>query len=409
MDPLSFFVGGLTLGFVNAIGPRIVQRLLPTPFDQAQIVSIETQRQRLLDEEKRFDRQMIEARERLVEELQHRKDMLELQEQLRRWQFDFLPKAFLQASGSAGGRALNIILRMSDHRRQSSADDRSVDLLKDAVMAAEEQLTALYSSERLFPRSHEVSPKNGVLFYPHYRLERELPVQSAVTTLSSLLASEPVLLVDIAIRDGLRYRVTLAHWGDAMGDQPQPVLLPSQTLDLSGMASDPERAGSTLSLTLIALLVALSDNFHLLRHLSAMPQPAMPGLMAFVKKTPHADINWNGLYPIYARTLDTLGDRAPSIAAEMSASLAIATRDSENPIAQQMLERAVRHYAKAHKQPFDLQRTLDRLSISSFSGEHPFLLQALQQVGGLKPNPEHSLRTKQEAYALLTGSRKRDA
>lgn len=403
------FVGALTLGFVNAIGPRIVQRFIPTPFDQAQIVSIGTQRQRLVDEDKRFERQMTEARARLLDELQHRKDMIELQEQLRRWQFDFLPAAFLKASEAAGGKALNIVIRLSDHRRVSVGDnDPATIILKDAVMAAEEQMIALYAGDRLFPETPETTPKNGVLFYADYRLGRELPVQSAVTALSSLLASEPVVLVDIAIRDGLRYRLTISHWGGAIGDAPQPVILPSQTLDLSAIAaSEPERVSLTLSLTLTSLLVALSDNFHLLRHLWAKPQPAMPALMKFIRKYSGASVDWEGIFPVYRRSLDLLGDRAPAIATDIAADLALAIHaEGQHALAQKYLKQAACYFAAAYHQSEDFSQILQKLIRSSLNKEHPSLVEALMQVGGLKPEPLLNMRSKTEVYNLLVEPKK---
>lgn len=406
VDPISLAFGGLASGFVGAIGPRLVQQIMPTPFDRAQTISIEVQRQRLVDEEKRFERQTAEARERLLIELQHRQDMIALQEQLRRWEFDFLPSAFIQASAVAGGRSLNIILHMSNHRRIKHENiDHSAIMLKEAVFFAEEQMVSLYTADRIFPQNYADTSQNTVLFYPSSNLDKELPIQSTVTTLASVLASEPVILVDIAIRDGFSYRVTIAHWGDAMGTAPQPVILPPQTINLVPFMSDIKRASSILSLTLTGLLVALSDNFHLLRHMGAMPTPAMPSLINSVNGTADASVDWKALCRVYGHTLDMLADRSPIIATDIAAKLALATHAAnEDELAKDMLGYAVRIYAKSYRQPDNPQQVIDRLASTSLGTEQKALLDALHIVGGLEAKPAAPVRSKHDTYMLLTGA-----
>lgn len=408
MEPISAALTSIAIlgnGFVNAIGPRIAQKLFPTPFDQAQIVAIETQRQRLIDEESRFQRQIAESRVRLLQELTHRKDMVELQEQLRRWQFDFLPAAFINMSQSAGGTALNIILRISDHRRSPGGkSDVEAIMLKDAMMAAEEQIIALYSAESLFPYGSIIGPRNGVFFYADYNLRRELPIQSAVTTLSTLLSSEPVVLIDIAIRDRQRYRVTVSHWGDAMGDAPQPVTLPSKTLDLSAFTNDQQQAAGALSVSLISLLVAISDGFHMLRHSWATPQPALPSILSYLRRTSGLAIDWEALYAIYQKSIEITASRSPNIAIELCAHFAIAAqRIGEKDVANMALEQAQRIFCGLYRQISDPQQIVTRLVASSLQHHYPQLLSALKVIADVSPQTT-SVRSKEDTYALLSQS-----
>lgn len=402
MDPIATPIAFIVSGFIQALGPRIAQGLFPSPFDRAQIIAIETQRQRLIDEESRFQRQMTESRERLLQELQHRRDMVELQEQLRRWQFNVLPSDFIRRSQLAGGGTLNIILRNSDHRRVGSSEpDLPAIILKEAILNAEDRLTTLYAADRLFPSRSVSHVGNGVLLYADYRLGAELPVQAAVTTLSSLLASEPVVLVDIALRDQLRYRVTISHWGDAMGGDTHAVTQGPQTLDLSGLAKSAEQAASALSTSLLLLLVSLCDNFHLMRHNALRPTPALPEIVRDLKDTSALSTDWGAVFNSYEHSIDAIGTRAPMMAIDMAAGLAIEVqRAGLGHAAAVIAQRALGYFGLAYRTQDDAQQVLNRLVTSKLGDAHADLKRALQDVLGVE-HVHHQGRTKLEAYRLL--------
>lgn len=402
MDPIATPIAFVISGFIQALGPRIAQGLFPSPFDRAQVIAIETQRQRLIDEESRFQRQMTEARENLLHELQHRRDMLELQEQLRRWQFNVLPSDFIRRSKMAGGSALNIILRISDHRRvEASKPDRPAMILKEAIMNAEDRITTLYAADRLFPSRSLSCVGNGVLLYADYRLGAELPIQAAVTTLSSLLASEPVVLVDIAIRDQLRYRVTLSHWGDAMGGDTHAVTQGPQTLDLFALVNSAEQAASALSASLLILLVGLCDNFHLMRHNALQPKPALPEILRDLKGTRTLSGDWSAVLSSYEYSINAIGIRAPMMAIDMAAGLAIEVQRAGLGDTAALIARwALGYFGLAYRMSDDPQQIMNRLVTTKLGDAHSDLKRALRDVLGIK-HIHHPGRTKLEAYRLL--------
>lgn len=406
MDPIATPIAYIASGFIQALGPRIAQGLFPTPFDRAQVIAIETQRQRLIDDESRFQRQMAESRERLLQELQHRRDMVELQEQLRRWQFNVLPSNFICRSQKAGGSVLNIILRVSDHRRVGSSEpDLPAIILKEAIINAEDRLTTLYAGDRLFPYRSASQASNGVLFYADYRLGAELPIQAAVTTLSGLLASEPVVLVDVALRDQLRYRVTISHWGDAMGGDALAVTQAPQTIDLSPLANSAEQAAAALSTSLLVLLISLCDNFHMMRHAAAQPRPALPEIVRDLRETSTLSADWGGVFTSYLHSIHAIGTRAPIMAIDMAAGLAVEVhRAGLGDAAAAMAQRALGYFGLAYRMSDDPQQVMNRLVTTKLGDTHADLKHALCDVLGIE-QIQYQGRTKLEAYRLLNEQR----
>lgn len=420
MDPLSLVVGGAVVAFVNSIGPRLIQALIPTKFDQAQVLSIANQRDRLVLEERRFETQMREARERMLIEHQQRLELAERAAQLSRWPMEFLPADYIRRSGDSNGRSLNVIVRQSDHRRGPSADPANMEstarLLKDALFVAEDQMLKWYTGDRF--GSRRGGAYNGVLFYPDYRLHAAKDIQSIVSVLSSLTYTEPSVLIDIAVLDRLVYRVTISHWGAACSDGPRAITLPPVVVNLSSLVNDETKARIALSVTMSSIVASIADTFHLLRRPHELPVPAMFELISHGGNVEDPASYWKPISESYRTGLAHLAERSPLLASELSANAALAAHGAkQGPYADSFLENAVRYFRQIHHKELSEFAVLKKLHALRTPCSEPFRLQvALESIRGhvFLPEDQPEVEAKQPGtlsslYASLGPTKVHDA
>ena len=389
-DPVSIAIGGTVLAFVNSIGPRIVQRLIPAKFEQAQIANVALQRERMDREEERFEFQVQEGRQRLLIEHRHRLELTEWQHQLARWPMEFMPADFIRRSGDANGRALNVIVRQTDHRAiqaQNDTADLTLRLLKEALLIAEDQMLAWYSPQQT-PNDMISGRSNGVLFYPDYRVHKDKSIQGILAVLSNMVGTEPSILVDISILDRHFYRVTVSHWGEAYDDAGRAISLPPFIIDLSSVSADPQKSKFLLSLALSSAIASMADTFHVLRAPHGLQQPALPRLMALGTAADVPATYWKPVTQAYQSGLRYVSDRAPLLASELAAGAALAAdRANHRSYAETLLDDALLYYRRANHFEGDDPAVMTRLSGSRPRNSEPLRLQlALEGLRGLSPS-----------------------
>lgn len=405
IDPITAAVAAAGYGLANSIGPRLIQKLIPTPFDKAQIASIETQRLRLQSDEARFERQLEEARERLLNEHRQRRELLEYQEQLKHWPHSVLPMDFINRSGEANGRSLNIILRQSDHRQSAaggSNQDISVRILNRAILIAEDQMIDWYSNQQL--ANNRVSDSvNGVLFYPSYKLTAPEDIQSTTTTLSSLMRTEPTILLQIAVCGNLVYRLAISHWGEAFGDTSKAIALSPILINLSSLASDEQSAQRTLSMVLTTVIVSMADTFHLLRRPHDLAVPAIYNLMKLSQSLDHAKVYWEPIVKTYRTGLKHVADHAPLLASELAANTAlVAAKAGQTEQSVLFLQDAVHFFCVATSFQGDEQQLLNRINSNHPTATEKLKLQqALIEIRRLSPEPVVNRRSLDEVLSSL--------
>lgn len=386
-DPLSMAIGGATLAFVNSIGPRIVQRLIPVKFEQAQVANVALQRERMEREEERFEFQVQEGRQRLLVEHRHRLELTEWQHQLARWPMEFMPADFIRRSGDANGRALNVIVRQTDHRSvvtKGDTSDATLRLLKEALLIAEDQMLTWYSPQQN-PTDRIDARNNGVLFYPDYRVHKDKSIQGILAVLSNMVATEPSILFDISIIDHHFYRVTVSHWGEAYDDAARAISLPPFIIDLSSVAADPQKSKFLLSLALSSAIASMADTFHALRAPHGLRQPALPKLMAMGTTANVPATYWKPVTHAYQSGLRHVSDRAPLLASELAADAALAAEHANHrSYAETLLNDALSYYRRANHFEGDDLAVMTRLLGSRARNAEPLRLElALEGLRGL--------------------------
>ena len=386
-DPLSMAIGGATLAFVNSIGPRIVQRLIPVKFEQAQIANVALQRERMEREEARFEFQVQEGRKRLLLEHRHRLELTEWQHQLTRWPMEFMPADFIRRSGDINGRALNVIVRQTDHRStplKNNTADTTLRLLKDALLIAEDQMLTWYSSQEDL-KCFGASRGNGVLFYPDYRVHKDRSIQGIVAVLSNMIGTEPSILFDISILDHHFYRVTVSHWGEAYEESARAISLPPFIIDLSSLAADQQKSKFLLSLALSSAIASMADTFHVLRVPHGLHQSALPRLMAMGTIADVPATYWKPVTHAFQSGLRHVSDRAPLLASELAAGAALAADNANHRgYAQALLDDALLYYRRANHFEGDDHAVMTRLTGSRARNAEPLRLElALEGLRGL--------------------------
>jgi hypothetical protein len=386
---IDILLGSIALTFVNSIGPRVVQRLIPTKFEEAQIASVALQRERMEQEERRFEQRLVEDRQRFLAEHQSRLELTEWQHQLARWPMGCLPADFIRRSADAHGRALNVIVRQTDHRPQKkeTKNDATLLLLKDAIFKAEGRMLEWYPlTDQSFSALSQRA--NGVLFYPDYRVHRDSAVkgvQEVVTTLSNSLSTEPTVLIDLAVTSDLICRVTVAHWGEVYNSQAHAIALPSFLIDLSTLESEVGKASFYLSLSLSSIIASMADTFHLLRSPHAFPTPELPQLMAWSANAKLPGSFWKPLTQAYQAAIGHVAENAPALASELSAGAALVTHSAQQQqFADELLNDAIRYYRAATRFSGDEQAIMNRLTAARARRDEPLKLQsALDELRGL--------------------------
>ncbi len=384
IDPISAGVAAAALGLAHSIGPRLVQALIPTPFDKAQVVGIEVQRQRLAAEEARFIQSNADARQRILLDYEQRRGQAEFQKQLDSWPIRPLAVDFIRRSGEARGRAVNVIVRQTDHRNtgpDDAAHAMSQRILRGALHQAERQILKWYTMDT----TQDVPSRNGVFFYPGYALYPAGDIQSFATTLAGLVGTEPTLLIDIALCDDLKYRVAISHWGQAYQEGSTLQVLDPIDIDLSAMAHDEEQAHFALTITLSSAIMSMADSFHLLRRPHEFPEPAIFRLMQFGRAKVDLPDYWGTIVEPYRVALGYIAERAPLLASELAAKAALsAQRADQVDHAQHLLTDSLVHFRKAFSVAGDEQAVIDRVSCRPLPicGDSPVVL-ALKAIRGV--------------------------
>ncbi len=397
-DPLSIAIGGTIIAFVNSVAPRLVQRLIPVKFEQAQIANVALQRERMQHEEERFEFQIQEGRQRLLIEHSHRLELTELQHQLTRWPMEFMPADFIRRSGDTNGRALNVIVRQTDHRvnpAKNDTADPTLRLLKEALLIAEDQMLTWYSPQQN-PSNSKDGRSNGVLFYPDYRVHKDKSIQGILAVLSNMVRTEPSILFDVSILDNHFYRVTVSHWGAAYDDTARAISSPPFIIDLSTVSTDQEKSKLLLSLALSSAVASMADTFHALRAPHGLQEPALPRLMRIARTADVPATFWKPVTNAYRSGLRYVSDRAPMLASELAAGAALAAEHAnQRHYSEVLLDDALLYYRRGSHFEGDDLAIMSRLSGSrSRSAEPPRLEEALGSVRGLSASSVRAQTTK---------------
>lgn len=332
------------MGAASGVAQRLAQKFISTPMETAKIsnmaASIELQRQRMCEDERRFLIQMQENRNLHLQRMQNERSLQEHLRQIDRWPLQIMAPNILKASSSVNGQALNVILKLS----ATESDLPSAATVKTRNALVEAADMAVQRCEGLFGRTVSV--------FNEFHLLTSMTGRALSATLFGLLSSVPVALVEARVSSGSKLCVSVSIWGwelepDTHVSETARIALDFASL-WSGCANGAvtikaagERAVRLLSDDISALIAQLGDSFHVLRQPHNPPALRLPWVMV----QQNADLSeghWIEIVNNYVNLNDHIGLMAPPLAAESTARMAMSAFEAgQRQFANLLLEKSV--------------------------------------------------------------------
>ena len=342
-EALSFSL----MGAGTALVSRLMQHLVPTPLERAQLESLSENlrmaRERLASEEART-RQEWEVRESLViRQIEaHTRDHIDGFE-MQRWPLGVPAGALNRHSISKGGGALNVLVYRGPVCPTPGLDkDSEQRILQDLELAARRLES---STSRYFGR--DVTFYNEISFGPE--LKRQISGQQAVAAIASLTRTQPFLLIDVSIQSATHIGFAVSCWGWQLGASDDAG---SGISHLCFELKEPGKAAADLENAVLLLVGMISDQFQLVRRLAKPPtssiwamEKSLDGLTFSAQgHGPYPDLEQTAKQIVKNTRLTTINEvarRSEILAAEIAAKYSVdAFQADDKELAQEFLELA---------------------------------------------------------------------
>jgi hypothetical protein len=329
--------------FIKGAGSQLMRRVIPSNFDQAQRENVEIRRQELRAQEDRFLKQIAETRKLKMDELEtmHRnhQEAQDRAEQLRRWPLRMLPMDVLQRSALLNGTALNMILAV--------VDCNDADFYKGAGKNINNSIDAMngYPLHALRDMMHKFS--DDVILYNDTIKGSRLSGESLISTVWSMLKTDPTVLVEVNVLSPDRYIFYISHWGGAFDPEGRFVSpikrLAPLSVDLSSVPPDAVAQRTlALALGLSSVLVSIGDAYRTLQRPHELPVPLFPSLMTNAASASLPDGVWKPMTKAYLATYDGVATHSPAIASELAAKASlVAHAENQRDFAEALLDKAL--------------------------------------------------------------------
>jgi hypothetical protein len=317
IDP-SNIVGYSLMGAGSGMVNRVMQHLLPTPFEAAQAEGIYANlvlaRERLQIEQRRSEAEWDVRRELLLRQILATRDAEQDRALTQRWPLKLQPAAFLRYSQDRKGEALNVILRQEPRRsskpytvEQAKAIWQPFNIAADALI---DSIPQFLSNDVIYYR--ETVPDDHVVLYG----------QQLEATVYSLTNTEPTALLQVSIASATTLKIAWSCWGWAGAvASPQSGWI---NVDVTGEGFTLVRE---IEAALLTVICALNDQFHTARTLA---NPKTPRLFSLLKIAPTirfsrddagsgeavSEVAPQLLIRSHSATLNLIARHSPSIAAE---------------------------------------------------------------------------------------------
>jgi hypothetical protein len=361
------FLAALATG--NALGPIIAQVIAPLaknwlPADaEIESFKLRTRELKLREQEfamreNHFVRQMAEARNNLIIQLESQRANLEDQELFRRWPLGVHAINILRESARRNSFALNVIVCIVDtnqsefHRATGQAISHTIDMLSNHSLSIAEQAAGAFD--------------NDMLCYRDTLRNSRLVGDSLRVTLSTLLITEPTVLIELRIPHVNKVELHVSHWGMPSLTSKSFTRYKTQTIALSPFPESlhsEKNTGSeatqqyqqilmarsiTVGLALAAIIVSIGDIFRALQRPHMFSAPVLPAMMqdpTFGLRAVGVEIPktvWQPLTSMYISTYESVASINGVLASELAAKAALAAHGAQNcEFANQLLERAL--------------------------------------------------------------------
>ncbi|MEH0197627.1 GTPase [Caulobacter sp. CCNWLY153] len=372
-------------GLASGLVSRIMQHIFPTPLEKAQLHSLyenlDLARQRLEREEDRVREEWNLRRDLQLKQIEAGHTLEQDRDLMRRWPLEVPAPAFLRYSQGRTGAALNVVLWPEQRRTPHLEAARANGLLQNFHTAAD---ALLDSAARMFGQD--------VIFYretekPSGVARPTLSGQQLEATLYSLTATEPTVLLQVAVEGPQALRLNYSCWAWA-GDKQEPL---SGSIVVEGAApmsaKDIERA-------LLAVICALSDQYQLVRTLKDPKAPRFLQLLGVDCGLRVRDDRSAGeamsieelLGRNYRSALDDVAGSQPTLAAEAAARAALAAKGRGlHDLAETFLGTSLDHYRAGQPGGHDMGRVVALLMRPSSRDPEPLVRNALREIRNLDP------------------------
>lgn len=324
-EALSYSLMGAGTGFVT----RIMQHLLPTPWERGQLDSLAQNlllaRERLVSEEQRSREEWLIREKLVLKQIEaHSRDQVDAFE-MQRWPLATPAGALNRHSINQKGATLNVVLYRAQVYSNDALDKESAKHLLASLQTASGRLET--STSRIFGR--DVSFYNEVPIPPN--IQRHVTGQQAVATVSSLTSSQPFVLVEVIFRTPTNVRLSVTCWGWGPLGENDPS---TETTHLDLALEDPSRCSDQLEASILIVVGLLAEQFHLMRRLTSPPSSPIWALDAQLDQVTFSssispsnqDVRQSGRQLVYAArraTLSAIAKRSELLAAEAASKFSV--------------------------------------------------------------------------------------
>lgn len=327
MGPWAFFVYGAG----NSVAGRVLQHVFPTPLEKAQLHNLHEQvrlaRERLVEEERRAQRDLDQRWAMLREQLEHQQSLQrerieadrrlrDYQKQLDSWPLAVMAANIVDVSRRSPHPALNVIVKVTRGHGQHAP----LGPLLRAV-ASLDRLVRIHCGDDLFLYSETAPPKD-------LRAE-PLSQRSLISTLNGVLHSEATALLEVIPGDG-QIEIDGAFWGwTCEGEDDRGTAIRARQPLMLELPQAEAAAEARIVNSLLLMIVAISDTHALLSRWGVAPRLNLFRVLAEIARNdPILAAGGAVLIEQLAAQIERLAGSAPALAAEAAARAAIAAHEA---------------------------------------------------------------------------------